>query len=217
MKPARKHLAPHLSLPRHRHAETYAAVVLSGGYHEAGDMGRRRVAYGDVVFHRAFEAHADIISSSGAELVNLPFARAYYVTSFARIADADEIVRQAERDVAAAGELLLLRAEPLGPEMLDWTDELAQDLREGVNIELRDWARRHGMAPETVSRGFRKAFGISPKRFRFEARIRAALRRLSASSESVTTIAADTGFADLAHLCRSVSEITGKSPGFWRR
>ena len=44
-------------LSRHRHEASYAALVISGGYEEAGDRGRQRARAGDVVIHGAFEAH----------------------------------------------------------------------------------------------------------------------------------------------------------------
>ena len=52
-------------MQRHRHAIGYVAVVLAGGYLEAGDAGRRRVGPGDALVHRPFEGHLD--RSAGAE------------------------------------------------------------------------------------------------------------------------------------------------------
>src|SRR5271170_1539425 len=40
-----------LILPRHRHEQGYICVVLSGGFEEAGDCGRRIVRAGDVNCH----------------------------------------------------------------------------------------------------------------------------------------------------------------------
>lgn len=40
-------------------------MVLSGGYEEAGEGGRRRVAAGDVIVHHPFEAHLNRVSSRG--------------------------------------------------------------------------------------------------------------------------------------------------------
>src|SRR5437764_10625734 len=65
-------LDPLLRLPRHRHAAPYAALVLSGGYVEAGDAGRRRMNAGDVAFHRAFEAHANVVAEGGARRLSVP-------------------------------------------------------------------------------------------------------------------------------------------------
>ena len=41
--------SPCEQLPRHPHDEAFAAVLLSGGYVEAGDTGRHRLEPGDVV------------------------------------------------------------------------------------------------------------------------------------------------------------------------
>jgi AraC-like DNA-binding protein len=135
---------------------------------------------------------------------------------FAKVADADEIARTAERNPAAAIDLVLLQAVPLESAMLDWPDQLAYDLILHPRIGLRDWAQQNGLAPEVVSRGFRKAFGVSPKRFRLEARTHAAFDRLISGSDSFAAIAADTGFADLPHLCRAMTAMTGRPPGHWR-
>jgi len=58
-------------LGRHVHEKAYAALVLSGGYEEAGDHGRFRVKAGDVIFHEPFEAHLDRFSETGAAVLNL--------------------------------------------------------------------------------------------------------------------------------------------------
>src|SRR5689334_25076675 len=60
------------TLRRHVHRRGYAALVLSGGYEEAGDFGRFRVEPGQVVLHDAFEGHLDRFPASGAVILNLP-------------------------------------------------------------------------------------------------------------------------------------------------
>lgn len=213
---SRQRLAPHERLSRHRHSGAYAALVLSGSYVEAGDLGRRRVSCGEIVFHRAFEAHSNYIGSSGAEVLNFPITSTNGMAPFAKIADADEIARIAEINPAVAIRLVFQHAVPLEAAMVDWPDQLAYDLRQQPRILLRDWAQQNGLMPETVSRGFRKVFDTSPKRFRLEARTHAAFHRLTLGSESIAAIAADTGFADLAHFCRAVTALTGRPPGHWR-
>lgn len=44
-------------LPRHRHREGYANVVLAGSFVEAGFWGVAEVTPGDVIAHAAFECH----------------------------------------------------------------------------------------------------------------------------------------------------------------
>lgn len=58
-------------LKRHVHAKPYAALLLSGAYEEAGDLGRFQVQVSPVIFHDRFEAHLDRIPKAGAVLLNL--------------------------------------------------------------------------------------------------------------------------------------------------
>jgi transcriptional regulator GlxA family with amidase domain len=57
---------------------------------------------------------------------------------------------------------------------------------------------------------------VSPKLFRLEARTRRAWRALTGSALSLTSIAHEQGFADLAHMSRSVCGFTGFPPSRWR-
>ena len=57
-------------LSRHVHRHSYAALVLSGQYEEAGDLGRFRVQAGDVMLHDRFEGHLNRFSESGAAICN---------------------------------------------------------------------------------------------------------------------------------------------------
>ncbi|HEY2533555.1 MAG TPA: helix-turn-helix transcriptional regulator [Xanthobacteraceae bacterium] len=97
-----------------------------------------------------------------------------------------------------------------------WTGRLATALQRTPSLSLRRWAGEVGMRPEALSRGFQREFGVSPKQFRLEARARRAWLELLRSSLTLTTIAHDFGFSDLAHLSRSVRSLTGYSPSAWR-
>jgi len=215
--PARQHLAGGAAAPRHRHAHPYAALVLDGGYVEAGDSGRRAVAPGEVILHGPFEAHANRFGRSGATVLNLPLPPGWRATSaFMRIRDPDTVVREAERDAVEAAGLLIGQLEPTPALPTDWRDDLAAVLSEDVPPGLTDWARAVGLAPATVSRGFRDAFGVTPHRFRAEARARAAWQRL-AEPTPLALLAVDAGFADQAHMTRAIVALTGRAPGAWRR
>jgi AraC-like DNA-binding protein len=205
------------SLARHRHADGYIALVLSGGYVEAGDGGRRRVVAGDVLIHQPFEAHLNAMAPSGAEVLNLPMADWCELPASGRVSDPDLIARLAERDCRRAAAALMdeLRegVEPLS----DWPDLLAAVCRSGQPVLLSEWARRHGLAAATVSRGFAKAYGVSPARYRLEARSHRAWKDVCATRESLAHIAAESGFSDQAHMTRSIATLTGQPAGRWRR
>lgn len=212
--PARQTLAPG-RLPRHRHAEGYVAVVLAGAYEEAGDAGRRRLAPGDVVVHGAWEAHLNS-SRRGAQVLNLPLP-AGRLAAFGRVDDVDGLVRTATRDPRAAAEQLSETFAPAPTELPDWPDRLAAALAAGDAAGLALWAETFGVSPERLSRGFGQVFGVSPKRFRAEARARAALASLSVTATPLAELALAHGFADQAHMTRAVRALSGLPPGGWRR
>src|SRR5271170_3812936 len=162
------------SIPRHRHDRAYAALILSGGYEESGSFGRYHVRSGQVLLHRMFDAHLDRFDSNGARILNL-LLDVEPLFGLGCVADPDSIARLAETDAAAATAALLEQLWPLEPPAADWPDLLARDLLADPQLRLGDWARRHGLAPETLSRGFREVFATSPAGFRAEVRAQGAL------------------------------------------
>lgn len=199
-------------IARHRHATGYAALVLSGGYVEAGDRGRFHASPGQVLIHGAWESHMDAVSVAGATVLNLPFA-GEVAFGTGEVADPDVLARIAERDVAEAAGLLGESLRAAGAAADDWPDRLAARLRTDPATVLEMWAEAEGLAPETVSRGFRQAFGTTPKRYRAEQRALAAARALARRADPPAGLAAELGFADQAHMSRAVSALTGLSPG----
>ena len=206
-----------MRIARHRHNRAYAAVVLSGSYEESGSRGRFRVGPGDVLFHDAFDAHLDRFCGGGAQILNLLVENFSAGPSIARVADPDAIVAIAERDAAEAAAQLSVQARPIQHAHHDWQDKLAEDLRHDSGCLLDQWAREHHLAAATVSRGFKKVFGVTPAEFRLEARTRRALAMIVAKAEPLAAIAAATGFADQPHMSRAIRLLTGVSPGLWRR
>lgn len=203
-------------IPRHTHDTAYAAIVISGSYEECGSHGRFRVGAGQVLLHGAYDAHLDRFSRAGADILNivlvgeLPFA-------MGRIADADAVVRLAEKDVHAANALLRANIAPCENDARDWPDLLADHLLDNPDCRLSDWAETHGLALETLSRGFGRVFGVTPAAFRAEARARCALRQIVRSRASLADIAVSSGFADQAHMSRAVKALTGATPQRLRR
>lgn len=202
-------------LPRHRHADGYIAVVLGGGYHEAGDEGRFAAHPGTVVVHGRWTAHFDHFGNRGARVLNLP-AIPGLAPGAGTIADVDIVARIAERDPVAAAEHV--RAHCCADVGLsnDWPDLLAAVLRCDPDTPLAPWARHMKLDPASVSRGFARAYGVSPKRFRLEARTRRAIAALADWRGSLADLAADQGFADQAHFTRSVGAMTGVPPVIMR-
>ena len=186
-------------------------MVLAGGYIEAGDRGRIAVQAGHVVIHHSFEAHVDHFSPAGAVVLNLPiFAQSDAFTGI--VSDPDAIARLAERDIAAASAMMNETFSPVEAQLADWPDRLAAALATAPDFLIEDWAASMGLAPQSISRGFRQAYGVSPKRFRIEQRALRALRKLASWPGTLAALAAEGGFSDQAHLARAIGELTGVAP-----
>ena len=214
-RPGREKLGPATSIPRHRHRGGYVAVVLSGGYQEAGLAGRFELAAGDVAVHREFDAHLDHVHARGAEILNLPLPLGTTLPAVFKIADPDAIARLAERGPLEAA-MTLVPVSAVVPAN-DWPDDLAGDLNRNFEPRLRAWAHANGLAPETLSRRFRMAYGVTPATFRAEARAHRAFALICGSDAPLASIAVDCGYSDQAHLTRAIVSLTGHPPGFWRR
>jgi AraC-like DNA-binding protein len=209
---------PNARAPRHHHDQAYAAVVLAGSYEECGSVGRFRVGPGDVVLHARFEAHLDRFSHKGARILNLvDTGWSFRKGNVAQVANADAIARTAETDPMSANLQLREQLIEAAHSPDDWPDMLAADILCDPQLAIGTWADTHGLAAETVSRGFRKAFGLTPAGFRAEARTRYALDAIVGSAESLASVAVRCGFADQAHMSRAVRTLTGKAPAYWRR
>ncbi|MDH0863369.1 AraC family transcriptional regulator [Mitsuaria sp. GD03876] len=199
-------------MTRHRHRHGYVALVLAGGYVEAGDRGRLRVEAGQAVFHAEHESHQNEFFRVGAQVLNLPVPAGDLGQLLGHVADPDAIARLAERDPLEAAELLRQTFRPSTARLDDWPDLLAAALASDPALNLTEWADAMGIAPPSISRGFRRAYGTSPKRYRLELRAMQALRQMRGWQGSLATLAAETGFADQAHLTRALVALTGLTP-----
>ena len=204
---------------RHCHDDAFVAVVLEGGYQEAGDEGRWNVRPGDALIHHAYESHLDRFEARGARVLvlDLPAPLAATTIVRGRVADPDSLVRLAERDGRAASALFGEMFVAAAPAALDWPDMLADDLRRLDPFALADWADDKGVRPETLSRGFRSAYGCTPKSYRADVRARAAFAAARLGGESFIDIAHRLHFTDQAHMTHAVAGLTGAPPGWWRR
>jgi AraC-like DNA-binding protein len=205
-------------LSRHRHRVSYLALVLSGGYEEAGDRGRLHVQAGDTVCHGGYEAHLNRYDAAGAEVLNLPLPEWMEPQSaLMRADDPDLAARLAERDPREAVRYLMSTMIPRIKRLTDWPDELAMDLASNPSLQLRDWAFTRGLAKETISRGFRQVYGVSPSAYRAQIRTRIAWRRTLEGTGALSQVALETGFSDQAHMTRMFQLLTGRTPGAWRK
>ncbi|MBP2325712.1 AraC-like DNA-binding protein [Kibdelosporangium banguiense] len=68
------------------------------------------------------------------------------------------------------------------------------------------------VSPYRLSRAFTRELGISLTQYRNRVRVGRALDRLEAGEQDLAGLAADLGFADQAHLCRTIRVHVGRTP-----
>ncbi len=78
-------------------------------------------------------------------------------------------------------------------------------------------AEQGGISEVYMRQLFHAQFGVSPKRYLLELRIERARQLLSDTSLAIQEIAATCGFGTANHFCRLFREMTGQTPGEYRR
>ena len=199
-------------LPRHVHEDAFATVVLTGGYVEAGDTGRHRAEPGDALIHGPYEFHLDHFDRGSTEVLVVPVEAGRFSCTAGRLPDLDAIVHLLEDDPAAAEEAIREQIEPKPLALPDWPDILAHDLSNDPALSLSEWADRHRLSAGSVSRGFGQVYGVTPAAYRLLQRTHRAIRAILGSEAPLAALAQNCGFADQAHMVRSVRRATGLAP-----
>lgn len=212
---ARQEIGSRAVIPYHGHGTPYLAVVMAGGYWEAGEIGRFQVCEGDVVYHSHFQAHFNRCGPLGARVMNVSID--LDCDGWLGTVDIARFLDCQARNPRELGLFLRESAERKIAPVVDWQDRLAQDLSAGRVAELGTWASKMGLRGDEVSRGFRSAFGVAPTQFRADVRARRAWTQTMASNDPLARIALENGFADQSHMTRAVTALTNPPPGRWRR
>lgn len=208
-----QHLEPNIR-NRHRHCDGYAALVLSGSYEEVGDTGRWSIEAGDIVYHRPYEAHANLIHTA-CTVMNIPVPAFVRLPPVFRVACSEDLIKFANHGWPAFSELLNPHEVKLS-KTVNWCDRLAQDLQ-AKPVRLRYWSTENGLRIETLSRRFKQVYGVTPARYRFEAQTRFALELIAHHAGTLAETALRAGFSDQAHMSRAIKTLTGYSPTSWRK
>jgi AraC-like DNA-binding protein len=94
-------------------------------------------------------------------------------------------------------------------------DAILTDVPEAAG--LRPLAALLGVSPYRLSRAFVRELGVSLTWYRNRVRVGRALERIEEGESSLGRLAVDLGFADQAHLCRTVRRHLGHPPSALRR
>jgi AraC-like DNA-binding protein len=125
----------------------------------------------------------------------------------------DGLLRELIARAARAGEA---GSQPHPPTWLAKGTELIEEsLRDPLKIE--EVARAVGVGPDHFSRVFRRARGVSPKRFACHLRLQEGASMLAMTLTRISDIAAELGFFDQSHFTREFKRWSGRSPETFRR
>ena len=214
-----EYLPPGFDSPRHRHLGAYVTLVLEGSFEQLSYAGRMVLGPGDILLQPTLDCHSDRMLSKGVDVFRIPWRRTDSFGGIYRGCDIDEILKAATHEPEDARlRLAGIFSSRAAADVThaDWEDTLASRLKIG-HTGVEAFANEFGMSRETVSRGFRRAYGISPSGFQGEIRARKAWMEVMATSKRLCDIAVEVGFCDQAHMTRAVHALTGLPPAAWRR
>ena len=103
----------------------------------------------------------------------------------------------------------------LDPRLTAAIERMERDL--GHSWRVVELARIASLSPSRFAHAFRDRLGETPRRYLERRRLEEAALRLRATALSAQRIAAEFGFADLAHFSRRFRLRYGAMPGRWRR
>ena len=79
-------------------------------------------------------------------------------------------------------------------------------------IEVRDLAARLRVHPVSLTRAFRRAYGVPVTTYRRRVRLRRAAEQIAGTDRTMCSIAHAAGYSDQSHMCREVQATTGLTP-----
>ncbi|WP_211596376.1 helix-turn-helix domain-containing protein [Paracoccus aestuariivivens] len=107
---------------------------------------------------------------------------------------------------------------PMG--LAPWQVKRAQEMIDAKldgELLIADLASACGLSVSYFTRAFKIATGMPPYKWMTKRRIDKAMDLLKGSSQSISEIALNCGFADQSHFTRVFTGAVGASPGKWRR
>lgn len=84
-------------------------------------------------------------------------------------------------------------------------------------LALSELAAVAGLSASYFSRAFKVSFGAAPHAYVLRRRVERAQAQMLMTSDPLSRIAVDCGFADQAHLSRVFRRLVGRTPHDWRR
>ena len=232
------------SIPRHGHESASLTFVLSGKVSEAVQGRSEALGPHELLLKPAAASHSNSFGERGARLllveilepngavepaIRRAFARSQRVTAARAVAPLVRIGSELDRNdryspLSIEGLLLELMAELGRAASCDvatepaWLRRTRERLHAGLSQspQLAELAAAEGVNAMHLSRQFRRRYGCSMCEYVRRLRLEQVMHALSATNESICSIALRTGFADQSHLTRELRRATGLTPRQYR-
>jgi AraC family transcriptional regulator len=236
--------APGFRQPPHTHETSSVTILLAGEIRETTASAEETGSALSVVIKPPGIRHADEVGPHGARTLQVAFAQpvedlrdgcveprrwlwvhggpgAGPLLALARglqnaaspASDLEDLVLEAL--AAVSGSAPATRSEP-SPWWL-------RRVREGLDDDpfgersVRDCARLVGCHPASLSRAFRKEYGVTITDYRRRSRLRRAAQVIAGGVETLSRAAHAAGYADQPHMCREFRRLARLTPSAFRR
>jgi AraC family transcriptional regulator len=234
--------AARTSLADHRHRLARLTFVLSGTLRESRGMERSSFSAGSVVWSNPFHAHTIEVEQDTlvllVEIESQLYASLTPALGLSAYAKGDasaleELLRRVMREVHSRSAVADLALQGLLMQLLADSARLLSDpmvvplfvdravafIEESLAepISTPEVAEAAQVTVDRLRVGFRRFFGTSVTEYVRRRRIERAMDVLVDSDRSLSDLALDLGFCDQPHLARVFKELTGTSPGRYRR
>lgn len=222
----------------HRDSRSRVSIVLRGAVAEDSAWGSVRLEAGDILFKSREVVHEDRFGPEGAAIFSIffdddadcPFGAQRLSGAWIRVRSEPALAlgmavmeAAAARDATglrtAIADLLAIVRTPLGrggaPAWLVEIYRLLQD-QSLAEINMGEQARARSRHPVTLSRDFRRHFGVTITEHAARQSVRRALVALAHGETDLAAIALDAGFYDQSHMNRVFKRVTTRAPGAHR-
>ena len=208
---------------RHEHDAAQATFVLTGGFEEQADGGDTEPKGQVHGFKPAGARHACRFGRDGAMILSINFPRDVetgigfqaFAPSGSEIGDLSRLlVERCASPEEAVDDLLAVigTQERRTGDAPTWLRRVAEQFVDEPLTPVGEVAEGHGIHRVQLSRAFQRHFGISPTRYRLQCKAARAVRLMIEDGETPSSAAVGAGFADQAHLTRTVRALSGMGP-----
>ncbi|MBS1702580.1 MAG: helix-turn-helix domain-containing protein [Armatimonadetes bacterium] len=232
-----------LRVGQHSHIYPHFTIVLKGGFVEQYGEHKFVCSAGSVLLVPQDQSHCDIMGPDGTHSLSIEISRSLerFLSSESDLLTRPRVLRSSDLSAAIANLkrhfltstpsssfeihcaamqviLAVLRSDTRPSDGPTWLATICNRLEEDLsqNQSLSELASLAGVSIAHLCRAFHRNKGMTIGDYVRRLRLCAAAERLSQSTDSIALIAAETGFADQAHLSRTFRQAYGLSPRAYR-